>query len=83
MLLLKLLVHGSMDDTQKTMNTVQLETFVGILILANLFTKSPKLIPPNMQARARIIVRNGVTCSVHIFAKLKFANNIFRTIHQL
>ena len=64
------------------MNTIQPETFVGILILANLFTKSPKLIPPNTQARARIIVHNGVTCGAHVFAKLKFANNIFRTIHQ-
>jgi len=30
-----------------------------------------------------IIVRNGVAYGAHIFAKLKFANNIFRPIHQL
>jgi len=49
--------------------------------LANLFTKSPKLILPNTRASAthvivRIIVHDRVACSAHVFAKLKFANNI-------
>ena len=47
------------------------------------FTKSPKSIPPNMRAHMRIMVRNGVVCGAHVFAKLKFTNNIFRSIRQL
>ena len=36
-----------------------------------------------MRVIKRIIVRNGVACGAHIFAKLKFANNIFSPICQL
>ena len=61
--------------------------FSGDFNLANwqfFFTKSLKLIPPNMRASGmRVIVRNGVVCGAHVFAKLKFANNIFRPIRQL
>ena len=32
---------------------------------------------------ARIIVLNGVVCGAHVFAKLKFTNNILRPIRQL
>ena len=56
----------------------------GVLIwqIGEFFTKLPKLIPPNTQACAHelahvsamrvitcIIVRNGVVCGAHIFAK--------------
>ena len=54
--------------------------FCGDLNWRIFFTKSPKLIPPNTRARvrviARIIVRNGVACGTHVFAKLEFASNI-------
>ena len=29
-----------------------------------------------------IIVRNGVACSAHVFAKFKFANNVLIYVHQ-
>jgi len=51
--------------------------------LVNFFTKSPKLIPPNTRAHARIIVHNGVACVANAFSKLKFAYNNFRPIRQL